>query len=180
MKSRSSSCLKCEPSSPRCRRRPAREFLRSVAKFELRTQIASRPLGSRQWPLWKPLHGLTFALLHLACMQMLSVVVPPALAGDSSEDLWRARRRYDDRHHDIGVRPTLRRSRPARVLGHGAALCGCVADSVRDARDLDQCIRAEFDRIVDGCYPKKASFRPTDRLIGPALCVMRRRAAFKD
>jgi PPP family 3-phenylpropionic acid transporter len=28
----------------------------------------------------EPLHGLTFALLHLACMQMLSVVVPPALA----------------------------------------------------------------------------------------------------
>jgi PPP family 3-phenylpropionic acid transporter len=30
--------------------------------------------------LVEPLHGLTFALLHLACMQMLSMVVPPALA----------------------------------------------------------------------------------------------------
>jgi PPP family 3-phenylpropionic acid transporter len=30
--------------------------------------------------LVEPLHGLTFALLHLACMQMLSVVVPPGLA----------------------------------------------------------------------------------------------------
>jgi MFS transporter, PPP family, 3-phenylpropionic acid transporter len=30
--------------------------------------------------LVEPLHGLTFALLHLACMQMLSVVVPPPLA----------------------------------------------------------------------------------------------------
>jgi MFS_1 like family len=30
--------------------------------------------------LVQPLHGLTFALLHLACVQMLSVVVPPALA----------------------------------------------------------------------------------------------------
>jgi PPP family 3-phenylpropionic acid transporter len=30
--------------------------------------------------LVEPLHGLTFALLHLACMQTLSVVVPPALA----------------------------------------------------------------------------------------------------
>ncbi len=30
--------------------------------------------------LVEPLHGLTFALLHLACMQMLAVVVPPALA----------------------------------------------------------------------------------------------------
>src|SRR5580698_9400553 len=30
--------------------------------------------------LVEPLHGLTFALLHLACMQMLSAIVPPALA----------------------------------------------------------------------------------------------------
>jgi MFS transporter, PPP family, 3-phenylpropionic acid transporter len=30
--------------------------------------------------LVEPLHGLTFALLHLACMQMLSVVAPPGLA----------------------------------------------------------------------------------------------------
>ena len=30
--------------------------------------------------LVEPLHGLTFALLHLACMQMLSAVAPPALA----------------------------------------------------------------------------------------------------
>jgi MFS transporter, PPP family, 3-phenylpropionic acid transporter len=30
--------------------------------------------------LVEPLHGLTFALLHLACMQMLSMVVPTALA----------------------------------------------------------------------------------------------------
>jgi PPP family 3-phenylpropionic acid transporter len=29
--------------------------------------------------LVEPLHGLTFALLHLACMQMLSVIIPPAL-----------------------------------------------------------------------------------------------------
>jgi PPP family 3-phenylpropionic acid transporter len=30
--------------------------------------------------LVEPLHGLTFALLHLACMKMLSVIVPPAMA----------------------------------------------------------------------------------------------------
>jgi MFS transporter, PPP family, 3-phenylpropionic acid transporter len=35
--------------------------------------------------LVEPLHGLTFALLHLACMQMLSVVVPPALAARRAE-----------------------------------------------------------------------------------------------
>ena len=30
--------------------------------------------------LVEPLHGLTFALLHLACMQMLSVIIPQTLA----------------------------------------------------------------------------------------------------
>ena len=64
---------------------------------------------------------------------------------DSSGDLWRRRRRHDDRHNDIGVRSALRRARPARVLGHGAALRRCVADRVRDARDLDQCLRVETD-----------------------------------
>ena len=96
------------------------------------------PLGSRQWPLWRPLHELTFALLHLACMQMLSVVVPPALAATSAGDLWRRRRRHDDRHHDTGGGSTLRRAWPAGVLGHGAALCRCLADRFSDAQDLDQ------------------------------------------
>jgi PPP family 3-phenylpropionic acid transporter len=31
--------------------------------------------------LVEPLHGLTFALLHLACMRVLAVIVPPQLAG---------------------------------------------------------------------------------------------------
>jgi MFS transporter, PPP family, 3-phenylpropionic acid transporter len=30
--------------------------------------------------LTQPLHGLTFALLHLACMRLLAAVVPPDLA----------------------------------------------------------------------------------------------------
>jgi len=31
--------------------------------------------------LVEPLHGLTFALLHLACMRVLAAIVPPGLAG---------------------------------------------------------------------------------------------------
>ena len=30
--------------------------------------------------LVQPLHGFTFALLHLACMRLIAVVVPPRLA----------------------------------------------------------------------------------------------------
>jgi PPP family 3-phenylpropionic acid transporter len=29
----------------------------------------------------QPLHGFTFALLHLACMRIIAATVPPALAG---------------------------------------------------------------------------------------------------
>jgi PPP family 3-phenylpropionic acid transporter len=31
--------------------------------------------------LVEPLHGLSFALLHLACMRVLAAIVPPGLAG---------------------------------------------------------------------------------------------------
>jgi MFS transporter, PPP family, 3-phenylpropionic acid transporter len=31
--------------------------------------------------LVQPLHGLTFALLHLACMRLLAQIVPPGLEG---------------------------------------------------------------------------------------------------
>jgi PPP family 3-phenylpropionic acid transporter len=31
--------------------------------------------------LVQPLHGLTFALLHLACMRLMAAIVPPELAG---------------------------------------------------------------------------------------------------
>jgi hypothetical protein len=89
--------------------------------------------------LVEPLHGLTFALLHLACMQMLSVVVPPALAA-TAQAIYGGLAVGTMTAYDPGVRSTLRRPRPARVLGHGVALCRCVADRVRDAQNLDQCI----------------------------------------
>ena len=83
--------------------------------------------------LVEPLHGLTFALLRLACMQMLSAVAPPALAATAGY-LRRRRRRYDDRYNDTRVRPALWCIWPAGVLVHGAALRGCIADCVRNAR----------------------------------------------
>ena len=94
--------------------------------------------------LVEPLHGLTFALLHLACMQMLSVVAPGP-GRDSPRYLWRRRRRYDDRYNDTRIRPALWRVRPPGVLVHGAALRGCVADRVRNAHDLDACVRVRSD-----------------------------------
>jgi MFS family permease len=77
---------------------------------------------------------------------------------DRTGDIRRRRGRYDDRHNYTGVRSTLRGARPARVLGHGAALCRCVADRVCDAQDLDQCIRVECDLVgtsVVACQPPR-------------------------
>jgi MFS_1 like family len=83
-----------------------------------------------------------------SCLHADAVCGCPAGPGcDSSGNIWRRRGRYDDRHNYTGVRSTLRRVRRARVLGSGAALCGCVANRVRDARDLDQCIRAGSDPV---------------------------------
>ena len=47
-----------------------------VVRWSVTAVTASLPAMA----LVEPLHGLTFALLHLACMQMLYVVAPPALA----------------------------------------------------------------------------------------------------
>jgi hypothetical protein len=96
--------------------------------------------------LVKPLHSLTFALLHLVRKQ-LSVVVPPALAATAQGIYGGRRPRHDDRHHDTGIRSTLRRSRPTRVLGHGAASCRCVADRVRDAQGIDQSVGVKSDLV---------------------------------
>jgi hypothetical protein len=51
-----------------------------------------------------------------------------------------------------------------RVLGHGATLCGCVADRVRDARDPDQCIRVSSD-------PAGASVVASDASVSSASAV---------
>jgi MFS transporter, PPP family, 3-phenylpropionic acid transporter len=46
----------------------------------VRCSVTAVTAWLRAMALVEPLHGLTFALLHLACMQMLSEVAPPALA----------------------------------------------------------------------------------------------------
>ena len=63
--------------------------------------------------LVEPLHGLTFALSHLACSADAVCGCPAGPGCDSSGDIRRRRGRYDDRHNDTGVGSTLRRPRPA-------------------------------------------------------------------
>jgi hypothetical protein len=108
--------------------------------------------------LVEPLHGLTFALMHLACMQMLSVVAPPALAATAQGNYGGVAVGTMTAIMTLVAGPLY--GSPARVLGHGAALRCCVADRVRDARDLNQCGRVRT-------YPAGAS-------VASRACAQRR------
>jgi hypothetical protein len=92
--------------------------------------------------LVEPLHGLTFALLLRACMQILFVIIPRALAA-TAQAIYGAVAVGAMSAFLSLVSGPLYGAFGARVLGHGAALCGCVADRVCDAQGVDQCIRVE-------------------------------------
>jgi PPP family 3-phenylpropionic acid transporter len=47
----------------------------------LRWAVAAQSAAVTALALVQPLHGLTFALLHLACMRVLARTVPPGLEG---------------------------------------------------------------------------------------------------
>ena len=123
--------------------------------------------GARGTAAWSDIRAVT-SRLHAD-----AVCGCPAGPGcDSPGYIRRRRGRHDDRRHDTGVRSALWRPWPACVLGHGVALCGCVADHVCDAQDLDQSIRVEADStgsliVAPGWQRYLASFGlfPETRLI---------------
>jgi MFS transporter, PPP family, 3-phenylpropionic acid transporter len=47
----------------------------------LRWTVMAQSAAVLALALVQPLHGLTFALLHLACMRLLARIVPPGLEG---------------------------------------------------------------------------------------------------
>jgi hypothetical protein len=83
-------------------------------------------------------------------MQMLSVVVPPALAVTAQGIYGGVAVGTMTAIMTLVSGLPLRRARPARVLGHGPALRRCVAHRVRDAQHFNRCIRIEADRLADG------------------------------
>jgi MFS_1 like family len=97
--------------------------------------------------LVEPLHGLTFALLHLACMQMLSVVVSPALAATAQAIYGGVAVGTMTAIVTLVSGPLYGALGPRAFLGHGATLRRCIADRVCDAQDLDQSIGVEFDPV---------------------------------
>ena len=97
--------------------------------------------------LVEPLHGLTFALLHLACMQMLFLIIPPALAATAQAIYGRVAVGAMSAILTLASGP-LYGAFGARVLGHGPTLCGCVADRIRLAENLDQCVWVEGSALA--------------------------------
>ena len=53
----------------------------AAAARTLRWAVEGQTAGVLALAMVQPLHGLTFALLHLACMRVIAAVVPPGLAG---------------------------------------------------------------------------------------------------
>ena len=75
--------------------------------------------------LVQPLHGFTFALLHLACMRVIADTVPRELGRNSAGCLWPRRGRRRHRRFDGLVRMAFCAFRTERVLGNGRALHSC-------------------------------------------------------
>jgi MFS transporter, PPP family, 3-phenylpropionic acid transporter len=59
---------------------PTRAMTLSVAAAVVRWAVMAITADVTAMALIEPLHGLSFALLHLACMRLLGQIVPPALA----------------------------------------------------------------------------------------------------
>jgi hypothetical protein len=82
--------------------------------------------------------------LHLACMQMLSVVAPPALAATAQGIYGGVAVGTMTAIMTLVSGPLYGAFGPG-VLVHGAALRGCVADRIHDAQDLDSFKRVRSD-----------------------------------
>jgi len=82
----------------------------------------------------EPLHGLTFALLHLTCMRLLAQCVPRHLEATALTNLRYRRHRYCNRSPYACLRANFRALRGARVLGDGGPLCGGVAAHPKPAK----------------------------------------------
>jgi len=64
---------------------PARAMARAAAAGALRWSVMVLTADIVALALIQPLHGLTFALLHLACMRVLARIVPPGLAATAQD-----------------------------------------------------------------------------------------------
>ena len=144
------------------------------AAFAIFLLVSVAPRGTAAWS----------DIRHVApCLHADAVCDCPAgTGGDSPGDIRHRCRRRDVRHTHTGIRSTLRRARPARVLGHGIALCRCVADRVRNAPDLDQCVRVESapDGASVGSPATRCAYKAISRRPYEAAEIIRLRRGSKS
>jgi PPP family 3-phenylpropionic acid transporter len=60
---------------------PARAIALAAVAASVRWAVMALSTDLAALALVQPLHGITFALLHLACMRLLARIVPPGLEG---------------------------------------------------------------------------------------------------
>ncbi len=92
----------------------------------LRWAVMAQTTDVMALALVQPLHGITFALLHLACMRLIAHTVPHRPRRDGAGDLRYGRHRSRHRLAHPGLRRALRAPGRARVLGHGCAVRACL------------------------------------------------------
>ena len=90
--------------------------------------------------LVQPLHGLTFAALHLACMRLLPTIVPPHLAA-TAQAMYALGAGATTALLTLAAGLALCEPGPARVPGDGAALrCGAAAIAWPACRSADNAV----------------------------------------
>ena len=100
--------------------------------------------------LIQPLHGVTFALLHLACMRILATSVPPELAATAQAIYGTVGIGAATATADVGIRLAVLRARRDGLLGHEPTVPHGAARGFL----ADQHVRPDFRR---GCDIVKAS-----------------------
>jgi hypothetical protein len=95
-----------------------------VLRWTLSAETAALPALA----LSQPLHGLSFALLHLACMRRLAEIVPPQLSATALILYGTVGIGGRQRGADPGLGRALRRRRGRGLLGHSGAVRRRIAD----------------------------------------------------
>ena len=129
---------------------PRGAALLAAAAGVLRWSVTALTAAVPAMALTEPLHGLTFALLHLTCMKLIAETVPGAPGRHGAGGLRDCGRRGDVGAADAAVRGVVWRLWPRRVLGHGrvvwsghAAGVGIACAEVGCLEDRHSCRRLD-------------------------------------
>jgi len=95
---------------------------RSRSGISAALDLSAEAIALPALALSQPLHELTVALLHLACMRRLAEIVPPRLSATALTLYGTVRDRRRQRGADSGLGRALRRGRGRGLPGHGGVV----------------------------------------------------------